>query len=61
MESLVTLIQLNRSIGLKPGEINSGIEDTLLFKLKEEIDGINQVNIPEYNKELWSIGIGALN
>ena len=24
MESLVTLIQLNRSIGLKPGEINSG-------------------------------------
>ena len=30
-------------------------------ELKKEIDEINQVNIPEYNKELWSIGIGALN
>ena len=39
MDSLVTLIQLNRSIGLKPSEINSGIEDTLLFKLREEIEG----------------------
>ena len=39
METLVTLIQLNRSIGLKPNEINSGIEDTLLFKLREDIEG----------------------
>tara|TARA_B100000989_G_C19530176_1_gene469197 strand:- start:1627 stop:2112 length:486 start_codon:yes stop_codon:yes gene_type:complete len=39
METLVTLIQLNRSIGLKPSEINSGIEDTLLFKLREDIEG----------------------
>ena len=39
MDNLVTLIQLNRSIGLKPSEINSGIEDTLLFKLREDIEG----------------------
>ena len=31
MESLVTLIQLNRSIGLKPGEING--ESRTLFYL----------------------------
>ena len=35
--------------------------DEKWVKLKKEIDEINQVNIPEYNKELWSIGIGALN
>tara|TARA_Y100000591_G_C21575410_1_gene565536 strand:- start:64 stop:552 length:489 start_codon:yes stop_codon:yes gene_type:complete len=39
MDNLVTLVQLNRSIGLKPNEINSGIDDTLLFKLKEEVEG----------------------
>ena len=27
----------------------------------KEIDEINQFNIPEYNNELWSNGIGALN
>ena len=35
--------------------------DEKWVELKKEIDEINQVNIPEYNKELWSIGIGALN
>lgn len=39
MDNLVTLVQLNRSVGLKPMEINNGIDDTLLFKLKEEIEG----------------------
>ena len=39
MDSLVTLIQLNRSVGLKPSEINSAIDETLLFKLREEIEG----------------------
>ena len=39
MDSLVTLIQLNRSVCLKPSEINSAIDDTLLFKLREEIEG----------------------
>jgi len=39
MDSLVTLVQLNRSVGLKPGEINNGIDDTLLFRLKDEIEG----------------------
>ena len=35
--------------------------DEKWVELKEEIDQINQVNIPDYNKELWSIGIGAVN
>ena len=39
MDNLVTLVQLNRSVGLRPNEINSGIDDTLLFKLREEIEG----------------------
>lgn len=39
MDGLVTTIQLNRSVGLRPNEINSGIEETLLFKLKSEIEG----------------------
>ena len=37
------------------------LHDEKWIELKKEIDEINQVNIPEYNKELWSIGIGALN
>ena len=35
--------------------------DEKWVELKKEIDQINQVNIPKYNKELWSISIGALN
>jgi hypothetical protein len=36
--------------------------DEKWIELKKEIDEINQINIPEYNNELWSKGIiGALN
>ena len=36
--------------------------DEKWIELKKEIDEINQINIPEYNNELWSNGIiGALN
>ena len=35
----------------------------LLVKLKEkeEIDNINENDIPNFNNELWKSGIGALN
>ena len=33
----MTLIQLNRSVGLKPSEINSAIDETLLFKLERKL------------------------
>ena len=29
--------------------------------LKEEIDNINENDIPSFNNELWKSGIGALN
>jgi hypothetical protein len=29
--------------------------------LKEEIDNINENDIPNFNNELWKSGIGALN
>ena len=36
--------------------------DEKWIELKKEIDEINQINIPEYNNELWSNGIiGAIN
>ena len=44
-------VSVNKNILLEPE----------FAELKEEIDQINQVNIPDYNKELWSIGIGAVN